>query len=338
MAEVASDPRVDTLFSDLQTSAVRSATGAHWDTASGYWQTLSSEVFNQAVVIFALAQKDPASPLVADGLRYLMAFRDPDGGWQSSYATSWTLLAVAEVMRGTAELGGEFEFSATLNENPFATGQAGGAEQFTHVLAETPLESLLPDLPNALEIQREPGIGRLYYRAYLNIMQPVQSVAAQNRGVGVSRAYYPGGVDCSQQDCTPVDAARVGDLLTVRVTLNIPNAVHYLQVEDYIPAGTEVLDLSLKTSQFGEAQQDVTYDPIDPLGQGWGWWYFGSHQVYDDHITWTAEYLPAGTYELTYTLVVIQPGQFQVIPAQAHQVYFPEVRGVSQGDVFEVLP
>ncbi len=60
--------------------------------------------------------------------------------------------------------------------------------------------------------------------------------------------------------------------------------------------------------------------------------------MYDDHITWSAEYLPAGTYELTYTLVVIQPGQFQVIPAQAHQVYFPEVRGVSQGDVFEVLP
>ncbi len=338
MAEVAPDQRVDTLFSDLQTSAVRSATGAYWETSAGYWQTLSTEVLNQAVVIYALAQKDPASPLVADGLRYLMAFRDPVGGWQSSYATSWTLLAVAEVMRGTAELGGEFTFSATLNDNPFATGQAGGTEQFTHVLAETPLESLLTDLPNALEIQRDPGIGRLYYRAYLNIMQPVQSIAAQNRGVGVSRAYYPVEVDCSEQDCTPVNSARVGDLLTVRVTLNIPNAVHYLQVEDYIPAGTEVLDLSLQTSQIGEAQQDVTYDPIDPLARGWGWWYFGSHQVYDDHITWSAEYLPAGTYELTYTLVVIQPGQFQVIPAQAHQVYFPEVRGVSQGDVFEVLP
>jgi len=338
MAEVAPDQRVDTLFSDLQTSAVRSATGAHWETTAAYWQTLSSEVFNQAVVVYALAQKDPASPIVADGLRYLMAFRDAGGGWQSSYATSWTLLAVAEVMRGTAELGGEFAFSATLNANPFATGQAGGAEQFTHVLAETPLESLLADLPNALEIQRDPGIGRLYYRAYLNIIQPVQSVAAQNRGVGVSRAYFPGDADCSQQDCTPVDSARVGDLLTVRVTLNIPNAVHYLQVEDYIPAGTEVLDLSLQTSQIGEVQQDITYDPIDPLAQGWGWWYFGSHQVYDDHITWIAEYLPAGTYQLTYTLVVLQPGQFQVIPAQAHQVYFPEVQGVSQGSMFEVLP
>jgi uncharacterized protein YfaS (alpha-2-macroglobulin family) len=111
-----------------------------------------------------------------------------------------------------------------------------------------------------------------------------------------------------------------------------------LQVEDYIPAGTEVLDLSLKTSQIGDAQQEISYDPLDPLAKGWGWWYFGSNQVYDDHIAWLAEYLPAGTYELTYTLVVLQPGRFQVIPARAWQVYFPEVQGVSQGSIFEIVP
>ncbi|MEJ2485688.1 MAG: Ig-like domain-containing protein [Anaerolineales bacterium] len=339
MDQVSPDSRVETLFSNLQTSAVRSATGARWDIGqTGTWQTLSSEVFNQAVVVYALAQIDPASPLVADGVRYLMAYRDASGGWQSSYATSWALLAISEVMRGTAELGGEFAFSATLNDNPFATGQAGGAEQFTQVVAETSLDSLLPDLPNALTIQRDAGIGRLYYRAILNVVQPAESVAALDRGVGVSRAYYPADSDCASQECKPVNSAAVGDLITVRVTLNIPNATHYLQVEDYIPAGTEVLDLSLKTSQIGDAQQEISYDPLDPLAKGWGWWYFGSNQVYDNHIAWLAEYLPAGTYELTYTLVVLQPGRFQVIPARAWQVYFPEVQGVSQGSIFEIVP
>lgn len=339
MAQNAPDARADALFSNLQTSAVRSATGARWELdQAGTWQTLSSEVFNQAVVVYALAQKDPASPLVTDGMRYLMAYRDASGGWQSSYATSWALLAIAEVMRGTAELGGEFAFSASLNENPFATGQAGGAEQFTEVVAETSLESLLPDLPNALTIQREAGTGRLYYRAILDVVQPVESVEALNRGLGITRAYYPAGLDCASQDCRAVDSAKVGDLVTVRLTLNIPNAVHYLRLEDYIPAGTEVLDLSLKTSQIGEAQQEVSYDPLDPLARGWGWWYFGTNQVYDDHIAWLAEYLPAGTYELTYTLVVLQPGTYQVIPAQARQMYFPEVQGISQGSLFEVVP
>jgi uncharacterized protein YfaS (alpha-2-macroglobulin family) len=122
------------------------------------------------------------------------------------------------------------------------------------------------------------------------------------------------------------------------VTVNLDQTRHYLTVKDYIPAGTEVLDLSLKTSQLGAAEEEVQFEPADPYAYGWGWWYFGNRQVYDDHIVWTTGMLPAGTYELTYTLVVIHPGVFQAIPAQAQQIYFPEVQGISAGSVLEVLP
>ena len=139
-------------------------------------------------------------------------------------------------------------------------------------------------------------------------------------------------------DCQPISSARVGDLITVRVTLNLPDPMHYLQVEDYIPAGTEVLDLSLKTSQLGAGGETQTYQSDDPYARGWGWWYFGASHVYDDHIAWTAEFLPAGTYELTYTLVVVQPGVFQARPARLWQIYFPDVQGISAGSMLEILP
>jgi hypothetical protein len=71
-----------------------------------------------------------------------------------------------------------------------------------------------------------------------------------------------------------------------------------------------------------------------PFEQGWGWWYFNQPLIHDDHITWTADYLPAGIYELTYTLVLIHPGEYQVLPARAWEFYFPEVQGSSAGDVF----
>ncbi len=338
MAEGERTDLANTIFSDLQSTAIRSSTGVHWAGQGGYWETLSSDVVNNAIVVYALAQRDPASPLVADAVRYLMSLRDRHGGWRSAYGTAWALMALTEVMRGTGELGGEFAYSASLNGNPFATGEAGGTQQFNQVVAETSLQSLLPNLPNALVIQRDPGQGRLYYRAELNVMQPVAAVAGLNRGVGVSRVYYPADQDCSDGDCQPVSAARVGDLLTVRVTLNLPDPMHYLQVEDYIPAGTEVLNLSLKTSQLGEGEETQTYQSDDPYLDGWGWWYFGASQVYDDHVTWTAEFLPAGTYELTYTLVVVQPGVFQARPARAWQIYFPEVQGVSAGSLLEVQP
>jgi uncharacterized protein YfaS (alpha-2-macroglobulin family) len=328
--------RVTSLFSDLQTGAVRAATGAYWEETGRYWQNMASDSFNNAVVLYALAQLDPASPLVADGVRYLMASRDTDGGWHSTYATSWALMAITEVMRGTGELGGDFGFSASLNDNPFAEGQAGGVQQFNQVVSETGLESLLPAMPNALTIQRDPGNGRLYYRAALNVIQPVETVAGLNKGIGISRVYYRQDADCRAADCEQVQSAQVGDLLTVRLTLNLPNNINYLAVEDYIPAGTEILNLDLKTSQLGEVEQSQQYLPEDPFRSGWGWWYFDNPQVYDDHISWVAEYLPAGTYELTYTLVVLQSGSYRVIPAQAHQIYFPEVQGVSAGIVFEI--
>ncbi len=328
---------IETIFSDLQSGAVRSATGAHWEERAQSWQNMSSDIFNNAVVIYALAQRDPASPLLADAVRYLMAYRDAEGGWQSSYGTAWALMALTEVMRGTAELGGDFAFSATLNDIPFATGQAGGSEQFVPVRAVSGLENLLPDQPNALVIERDPGTGRLYYRASLNVAQPVETISPLNRGISVTREYFP--ADCDPQDCQAVQSAQAGELVTVRVTITLPNALNYVLVEDYIPAGTEVLDTTLKTSQLGEAVQGVaSYDPSNPLKSGWGWWYFGASQAFDDHIAWQAEYLPAGTYQLTYTLVILQPGSYRVIPAQARQLYFPEVQGVSAGAVFEVLP
>ena len=70
--------------------------------------------------------------------------------------------------------------------------------------------------------------------------------------------------------------------------------------------------------------------------QGWGWWLFNDPIVYDDHITWTADYLPAGTYELTYLLVLTHPGEFQVLPAHAWMEYFPEVQAISAGDSFVI--
>jgi uncharacterized protein YfaS (alpha-2-macroglobulin family) len=200
---------------------------------------------------------------------------------------------------------------------------------------------MYPDYPNALLIQRSPGQGRLYYTAGLLVSQPVEQVAPLSQGLSIERAYYPVGEACPAGDCDPVDSAQEGDRISVRLTLSLPEDAYYLAVEDYIPAGSEILDTRLKTTQLGEweePQAEVLFDPRDPYAKGWGWWLFNEEQIYDDHIAWTADYLPAGTYELTYTLVILQPGQYQTIPARAWQLYFPDVQANSAGEVFEIRP
>lgn len=327
------DERVETLISDLESSAQRSATGAHWENGAPSWQNMSTSLQSTAVVLYALAQHDPTSPLVADATRYLMSQRGASGAWASTYETAWTLMALAEVLRATGELAGDFNFGAALNSAPVLTGQAGGAAQLNPVSAAIPIADLYPDDPNALLIRREDGPGRLYYTAHLSVDRPVEDVAPLNRGLSVTRAYYLSGATCPAEGCEPIQSAKAGELVTVRLTLTLPETAYYLMVEDYLPAGAEVLDTSLKTSQQSALP---VYDPSQPYDEGWGWWYFGGSQVYDDHIAWAADSLPPGTYELTYQLVILQAGEYRVLPARAWEFYFPEVQGNSAGEIFKI--
>jgi uncharacterized protein YfaS (alpha-2-macroglobulin family) len=333
------DSAAGTLYSDLSASAIRSATGVHWETQEPGYQNMSSPLLTTGMVVYALAQEEPDSPLLPDAVRYLMAHRRTNGTWSSTYTTAWSLMALVEVLRTSGELEGNFAFSARLNGIPIVTGQASG--EGAPVVANIPIGDLYISDPNALVISRAPGRGRLYYVTDLSVFRPVQEIAPMQQGVNVQRAYYPTGADCPGGDCAPITEARPGDLIRARVTITLEDAAYYLLVEDYLPAGTEVLDTSLKTSQLGipeEQTQGPLYDVRRPFEKGWGWWFFTDPTIYDDHISWASAFVPAGTYELTYLLVVLQPGEYSVLPARSWMFYFPEVQGNSAGTVFAVKP
>ena len=329
--------QADTLLSDLQATALRSATGVHWELGQPGWQNMTSTLSSSAMVIYALAQLEPASTLLPDAVNYLMAHRQADGAWGSTYESAWVMLAMAAVMRGTGELGGNFAFGASLNGASILSGHAGESTQLNPVTTSLPLSSLYPDAPNALTVLREAGSGRLYYTAALQVYRPVADVQPLDRGLTVTRQVFPAGVDL--RTAQPIASSQVGEAVTVRLTLVLPTDAYYLVVEDYIPAGAEILNTRLQTSQLGEfGEPGPLYDPSDPFATGWGWWLFSAARVYDDHIAFTAEYLPAGTYQLTYTLVMLQAGEYQVLPARAWLFYFPEVQGTTAGALFEIRP
>ncbi|HEY3312408.1 MAG TPA: Ig-like domain-containing protein [Anaerolineales bacterium] len=334
------DERVTTLLSDLESTAIRSATGAHWESAGGEWMNPGTPLFTTAVVLDALAERNPASLVAADAVHYLASQRTPDGGWDSGYESAWVLIALNKYMQASGELRGDFSFSATLNGTALAQGKASGPENMTLVTATAPLTQLNLEGANSLLINRQDGTGKLYYRAALSVDRPVETAPALERGMAISREY----MDCSNDPCQPVSSYKMkadeSGRVTVRLTITLPNAAYYLMVQDYIPAGADILDSSLKTSQQGEQDQSVQakYDPSDPFGEGWGWWFFNRPQIYSNHILWSADYLPAGTYQLTYTLVPSLAGEYRVLPARTWQAYFPEVQGASAGSVFAIIP
>jgi uncharacterized protein YfaS (alpha-2-macroglobulin family) len=163
-------------------------------------------------------------------------------------------------------------------------------------------------------------------------------VTALNRGVIVSRQYTLSDCDPEEGRCPAVDRAQVGDVIRVKLTIIAPNDLHYVVVEDALPAGMEGIDQSLKTTSIVGEQPELTRtDQRSPWGGRWGWWWFSHTEMRDEKAVLFATYLPRGTYEYTYYIRASLPGEYRVIPTYAYEMYFPEVFGRSDGGLFLIV-
>jgi len=331
--------RVATVLADVEARAIRSATGVHWESEGGSWMLPGTAGFNTAVGVYTLAQLDPASTSLALGLQYLMNLRKLDGLWSSTFESAWSLMAITEALKGTGDYQADFTFQASLNDTVIAEGSAEGITPVTAVTTTQPIESLFPDSPNALLIERGTGTGNLYYRVDLKTYQLADAAEAVNRGINLQRDYYLVDEGCLDQDeCEPIDSLALDPAdpsLVIKVVLTFTTAhdMYNFLLEDFIPSGTEILNRNLLTSQTLNTGILPSSDANSPFMNGWGWWLFDA-QTYDDHILWIADFLPAGTYSLSYELVAYLRGAFQVLPAHAWQYFYPEVQGTSAGSLF----
>jgi hypothetical protein len=203
-----------------------------------------------------------------------------------------------------------------------------------------PLEFLSTNTANLLTINREDGLGRLYYNAVLRLSRPVQDVKPLDNGMRIDRVFC--NTASRAKGCSPLSSIQLASNqpVTAQLTLVLPHDSYYVMVEDFIPAGMEILNRNLKTSQLGieSTEVEVHFDDKDPFADGWGWWLFNEPQIRDDSLLFSANFLPAGTYVLTYTLIPLQAGEYRVLPAHAWESFFPEVQGTSAGAVFEIKP
>lgn len=329
-----SDARIKTLFADLNAQVVQSATGAHWEERAIDWWAMNTDVRTTAIVLDAIALHDPGNRLAPNVVRWLMmARREGAAYWPSSQESVWSLIALTDWMKATGELKANYAYAARLNDAVIAEGVASAATITHSTVVTTPIAALLRDAGNRLNIARGPGEGRLYYTAHLNAYLPVPSVQAADRGIVVLRRYTQASCADGAQ-CPAVTSARVGEVIRVELTIVAPSDLHYLKVEDPLPAGAEAIDLNLATTSQLAAGPQLQRRDENPYG--WWWRWYSRNELRDDRVTLFAAFLSKGAYEYSYTIRATSAGQFNVIPAFANLEYFPEVFGRSDGALFSV--
>lgn len=326
------------LMEDLQSAAILSASGAHWEEVERDAWNLASPIRTTAHALQALAALRPGDPIAADAARWLLAARGRDGGWASTHETAWAILGLTAWVEASGSLGSQYDYHVRLNGQTISEGRAAPAAPLASLEAVTPIAELVAELPNQITVGRGQGTGSLYYTAHLTVYRPVEDVPESARGLAVSRQILRFDGTCGGPDdpCPPADRTAAGDDLLVRLTLVVPSDQYYIVLEDPFPAGTEPLDPSLRTSPQEGPPIEVTAS--EPLRGGWGWWRFTRAEIRDDRIRLFADFLPAGTYQYQYRLRAVFPGEFRLMPTRAWAAYFPEVYGQAAGSVFTIDP
>jgi uncharacterized protein YfaS (alpha-2-macroglobulin family) len=333
----AADPRLQTLLSDFASSAVTSATGTHWEEKVQDPWNWNTDTRTTAIVLTALSAIDTRNPLNANAVRWLMSNRD-SGHWQGTQETAWSLMALTNWMEASGELQADYQYAVAFNGERLGGGTANQETLRQTLQLQVNVSDMLKDQANRLAFARDEGTGNLYYTAHLDVSLPVDQVTALDQGILVTRNYYAFTSDpAALAQAEPITQAQQGEQLLVRLTLVAPNALHYVLVEDPLPAGLEAVDQSLDTS-VQNLQIPQTYNWEDVFSRGWGWWYFDHTQLRDEKTVLSASYLPAGTYVYTYLARASTAGTFNVIPPTAQEFYFPEVYGRGDGGTFVVNP
>jgi len=333
------DRRVTTLLDELRDAAEITATGAQWrDTHVASWST---DVRATAVVLEALVRLAPEDGLVDQVVRWLMTARRGDR-WATTQETAWALIALSDYMAMTGELLADYEWGEALKGLEQTTGVASPETvqertELSFGVASDPAQGLVQDQTNALEIARGDGEGRLYYTAHLSLYRPVEDLEAERRGLAVERAYCVArGISDQAEPCEPIDSAVPGDLVEVRLTLTVPEPRHFVMLEDTYPAGMEPVDPTLLTEQQNLPEPGLVPDEETP--RRWWWNPFDHRELRDERAVFFAEALQPGVYQVRYLLRATLPGEYQVLPATASEMYFPEVWGRTGGATFSIHP
>ena len=199
-----------------------------------------------------------------------------------------------------------------------------------------------PGRESEVKISRQ-GTGRYYHATRLFYSTKELTRERVNSGIDVRREYSVEKGD-SWRIVDADDELKLGDLVKVDLFLSLPAARNFVVVDDAVPGGLEPVNTQLATASridadkgsYTFAKTSFWYERRDWFNYGWSRWSFYHKELRHDSVRFYSEYLPPGNYHLSYVAQVIAPGNFDIMPARAEEMYDPDVYGKGKPSKFLV--
>jgi uncharacterized protein YfaS (alpha-2-macroglobulin family) len=91
---------------------------------------------------------------------------------------------------------------------------------------------------------------------WLKYFLPIDQVPPRDEGFAVKREFYHRD-DVNSEN--PLSSAKVGDILRGNLMITVPKSSNFMAVEDFIPAGVEIVNLRLATEDQSLKKEEPSY-------------------------------------------------------------------------------
>ena len=306
--EMGEDELAAELLAELGETAVSRDDFVYWEGAhhDGYYhdKVMASDVRTTAIALSAYSQVQPNSELIPGMVRWLMTQRRSQG-WGTTNETSFAILGLTDHLLATSysEAAASTSYTVQVNGQTVASGTLGRGEPA--VSLTIPLDDLAIGENEVVLTQN--GSQQLYFVLNGRMFVPRGEIEAAGE-VRVTRRYLDG------ETGQPLTSLEPGQLVQIRLTVDLPDQGNYIIIEDNLPGGLEALNEGLNTtSHVADAYNSATYR--------WQQLGYNHKEVHGDRVSFFITEMDPRPQTISYFARATQAGSFTAMPTEVYAMY-----------------
>jgi len=300
-----------------------SSTTAHFEEPN--WEGLewvySTNTRTTAIILQALLEIGMRDSFLSRIARWIMD-EQRIGRWRSTQENAYVVNALQTYFELYEREAPDFKAQITVANKSLLSRIFRGRDLSPYSkwvkLTSFPSEKQLPVVISKV------GQGTLYYGIRMNYY-PRRDSLPRDEGIAILKTISP--VVGPRES-----SGKFGAGLVYKVTLTVvtPQERHFVVVDDPLPAGFEVINLSFETESSRLAQALRNENANDEYNGYW-WGGFNHVEQKDDRVLLFADALFAGVHTYSYLVRATTYGTFGMPATHAEQMYEPEVFGRTVG-------
>jgi uncharacterized protein YfaS (alpha-2-macroglobulin family) len=283
-------------------------------------KTMASTTRSTALVLAAYAQLDPENSLVPGIVRYLMGERQMDG-WGTTNETAFAIIALTDYLSYLQRDEGQANYRIELNGSVIISDSLGTNAPFT--ILKLPASQLKrgANLLNIVKESADPMYYSITSRMYLS-----QPEIAASGNVLINRAYL------NASNNQPITSLQPGQVVRVKLTINIKEGGSFVIIEDQLPGGMEALNESLNTTSHDADMEDYSSSSYF----NWERYGYNNKEVHRDRVTFFITNFKPGEHTIVYLARGTHAGTYVAMPTVAYAMYDASLWGRSASEILTI--